>query len=228
MKKIVVSLICCMFAATLSVAQEKDQKQYRLTSDSLDLQGKELDSQIVNLNKKIAGIVKDYGLLKATRLTVIPYQTIYVMGSDFIELEKHSFLKEDIISREITGILTRKIKIYTNGDAITKIESDISDRNYWSGALNLVKIVDPSPTTEGTDDITFTHIVNGKILLDNKRLGDMKNTTAFQVRNDIKREFLVPHMNYFTDSFRFIAESYNKGIKDSELGMHEFLKQTVR
>ena len=217
-----------MFVATVSGAQDKGQRQYKLTSEMLDKQGKELDDQIVSYNKKIAGIVKDYALLKSNAVSIVPYQTTYVLGPDFIEIEKHSFLKDDILSREITGILTRKMKIYTNGDTVSKIESEISDRDYWSGSFNYVKVVDPSPTVEGTDDITFTHIINGKTLIDAKRLGDMKNSTAFPVRNEIKRDFLIPHMSYFTDMIRFIAESYNKGLKDSDVGMQEFLKKVVQ
>lgn len=134
-------------------------------------------------------------------------------------------MKDDTYARDITGIQVKKIKIYTNGQTISKIESEIYERDYYSGSLNIVRITDPSPATEGTNDIVFTHIVNGKVFLDNKKLGDMKNTTAFPIQNDLKRDFIVPHMSYFMNSLLFIAESYYKGLKDAESGMAEFLKR---
>jgi hypothetical protein len=230
MKKAFLILACIMLIMSVSAAQEKkaDEQKYKMTSEQIDQQGKKLDAQIVSLANKMSDIIKKYDLLKAASIRIIPYQTTFVQGPDFIELTKHSFIKEYIYEKDIVGIQSKRIKIYTNGQAISKIESEIYDHNYWAGTSNIVRIIDPSPTTEGTDDVVFTHAVNGKIYLDNKRLGDVKNSTAYPIRNELKRDFLVPHMTYFLSSILFIAESYMKGMKDSEAGMSEFLKKSKK
>lgn len=228
MKRIACAIIMLVMMSAVSWSQDKDKdkkgQEYKLTSEVLQKEGQNLDNRITDIGKKIAEIIKNYDLLKAP-VRIIPYQTNFVQGNDYIELEKHSFMKDDTYARDITGIQVKKIKIYTNGQTISKIESEIYERDYYSGSLNIVRITDPSPATEGTNDIVFTHIVNGKVFLDNKKLGDMKNTTAFPIQNDLKRDFIVPHMSYFMNSLLFIAESYYKGLKDAESGMAEFLKR---
>lgn len=230
MKRAFIIAACLMLMISVAGAQDKKGKdqEYKLSSETLDQQGRELDKQITAYAVKMADIIKKYNLLKITGIRIIPYQTTYVQGPDFIEMDKHSFVKDDIYNRDIVGIQTRKIKIYSDGQSISKIESEIYDHLYWAGTSNIVKITDPSPMTEGTDDIVFTHILNGKVYLDNKKLGDIKNTTAYPIRNELKREFLVPHMSYFMNSLLFIAEAYFKGMKDAEEGMTEYLKKAKK
>jgi hypothetical protein len=230
MKKGIIIAACLVFAVVSAVAQDKKEsdQEYKLTSQTLDQQGGELDKQVTAYAGRMADIIKKYNLLKTTGIRIIPYQTTYVQGADFIEMEKYSFIKDDIYNRDVVGVQSRRIKLYTSGDSISKIESEIYDHFYWAGTSNIVRITDPSPLTAGTDDITFTHIVNGKTFLDNKKLADIKNTTAYPIRNELKREFLVPHMSYFMNSLLFIAEAYYKGMKDSEEGMTEYLKKAKK
>lgn len=228
MKKLFLVLACLILTFTISGAQEKEQNEYKLMSEKLDQQGKELDAQTTSLSNKIAAIIKKYDLLKTSNIRFVPFQTTYDLGPGYIELEKHSFIKDDTASREVIGFQSKMMKIYTDGQTINKIESEIRDRDYYAGTSIYVKIVDPSPMAEGTDDIIFTHIINGKTYMDNKRMGDMKNTTAFPVRNELKREFLVPHYAYFMNSLLFIAESYYKGMKDTESNLQEFLKKSKK
>lgn len=230
MKRGFIVLASILLMIAVSAAEEKKavEQKYKLTSEKLDQQGKKLDSQIVSLANKMADVIKKYNLLKAADIRVVLYQTTFVQGADFIEMTKYSFIKEEIYERDIVGMQSRKIKIYTDGNSISKIESEIYDHNYWAGTTNIVRIIDPSPTSEGTDDVIFTHAVNGKIYLENKKLGDVKNSTAYPIRNELKRDFLVPHMTYFMSSILFVAESYMKGMKDSEAGMTEFLKKSKK
>ncbi|MBN2079582.1 MAG: hypothetical protein JW838_11495 [Spirochaetes bacterium] len=228
MKKVYIAAACLLLAMSVSMAQEPagKTKTQSLTSESLEQEGKKLDEQIFNLNKKIGEIINNYELLKAENIRWVPYQMNYIMGKDYIEMEKHSFTKDGVFGRNITGLQSKKIKIYTDGRTVSKIESEIYERDYYAGTSNIVRIVDPSPMAQGTDNVTFTNIINGKTYLDNKRLGEMKNTTAFPIRNDIKREFFIPHLSYFRSSMLFIAESHMKGMKDSEHGMAEFLRKS--
>ena len=214
--------------AAVSGAQDKGDDKYKLTSETLDKKSRDLDSQIKNLNKKIAEIVKKYNLLKTPEVRVVPYQMNYVLGPNFIEMEKHAFQKDDQYERDVVGLEVKKIKIFTDGQNISRIESQVYERNYYAGTMHIVTIVDPSPMAEGTDGIVFTNIRNGRVIFDNKRLGEVKNTTAYPIRNNLKRDFLIPHLTYFSDSLLFIAETYYGGIKDTESNMSKFLKRIIK
>lgn len=228
MKKAYIAAVCLLIAMGVSTAQEPAEKAKTdtLTSEGLNQESRKLDEQIFDLNKKIGEIISSYELLKAENIRWVPFQMNYIMGSNYIEMEKHSFTRDGIFGRNITGLQSRKMKIYTDGKTISKIESEIYERDYYGGTSNVVRIVDPSPMAQGTDNVTFTNIINGKTYLENKRLGEIKNTTAFPIRNDLKRDFFVPHLAYFRSSILFIAESYMKGMKDSEHGMTEFLRKS--
>jgi hypothetical protein len=230
MKRALLAAACLIIMFAVSSAQEKKggDQEYKLISEKLEQQGKELDNQIFDLTKKIAEIIKKYDLLKTSGIRVIPYQTTFSQGADFIMFEKYSFIKDYLYEKDIVGIQSKKIKIYTNGQSISKIESEIYEHNTWSGATNLVRIVDTSSMSGNTDSIIFTYIENGKTFLENKKLADVKNSTAYPIRNELKREFLIPNLSYFESSLLFIAESYYKGLKDSEAGMTEFLKKAKR
>ena len=67
----------------------------------------------------------------------------------------------------------------------------------------------------------------GKILINDKKLGEIRNNRAFPIRNDIKREFLIPHSTFIYNTFLKIAELYYKGIKDSDSAMSDFLKKST-
>jgi hypothetical protein len=232
MRFFTVVLIIAFSLTQSSDAQDKtgakSEKKYTLTSKKLDNQGKELDSQIIDLNNKIADVIKKFKLLNTPGIRILPYQTTYVLGKDYIEMEKHLFLKDQLYNRKIAGIKKKKIKITTNGQTVTRIESTIFEKDFDSGRVNEVIIIDPSPQSGGTDDITFTHNYGGTLVVKNKKMADIKNSTANPVRNEIKREFLIPHLSIFYNSLLFIAGSYYKSLKDSDSGMSEFLKKSTK
>ena len=66
------------------------------------------------------------------------------------------------------------------------------------------------------------------MLLNNKKLGTVKNTTAYPLRNEIKREFLIPHLSTFYSAILFISEAYYKSLKDSDSSLSEFLKKSTK
>jgi hypothetical protein len=218
--------------ATQKEEKEKDSKQYALTSERLDEQGKELDKQIVDYSKKIEAAIKKYDLFNTKDIRVLPYQSEYRQGKDYIEIEKHIFIKENVFKNniagidDIVGIRTKKIRIFTDGQTVSRLESVIFEKYFNTRETSYVEIVDPSPTSEGTDDITFTHIYKGKKILDKKKLSEVKNTTASPIRNDIKHDFLVPHLNTFYASLLFIAEAYYSSLKDADQNMQEFLRDS--
>lgn len=232
MRFFTITLIIAFALIQASSAQNKPEtkssQQYTLKSEKLDKQGSELDSQILDLNNKIASVIKKFDLLNTKGIRILPYQTSYNLGKDYIEMEKHLFVKDPLYNRRIASIKKKKIKITTNGKSVSRIESIIYEKDFDSGRVNEVTIVDPSPQSSGTDDILFTHNYVGRIIVNNKKMGDIKNTTANPVRNEIKREFLIPHLTIFYNSLLFISGSYYKSLKDTDSGMSEFLMKSIK
>ncbi len=232
MKRACMAVVCLAMAAMLTVpavwSQEKKDgdRGSTLTSEKLDNEGRALDEQIVSISKKIADVISRYKLMTIKDIRLLPYQVSYTLGDGYIEIQRHSF-ERDELTKQVTRLKKKIIKIYSTGSGVTKIESEIIDRDYNGATSTQVTIMDLTPSAAGTDDIVFTHAINGKKLLDGRRLGEVKNSTAFPVRNSLKREFLVPHLEYFCQVLLSIAETYAKGIKDSDSQMYEFLKEST-
>jgi len=230
MKKIILAGALIISIVAVLGAQDADKKggktdeKSSLSSESLDEQGRSLDKQIVELSSAIENAIKRYDLLNTKGIRIVPYQMELKQEKDYIELEKHSFIKSDIYKDDILGLRTKTFKIYTNGQTISRIETIIYEKNYYTGDWDMVTIIDPSPTAPGTDDVTFTHVKSGKKIQENKKLGDIKNTLASPIRNEIKRDFIIPNLTTFNNSILFIAEAYYKSLKDVDGAMSDFLK----
>jgi hypothetical protein len=232
MKRVLAAVFCLTMAVMLTApavwSQEKKEAERgnTLTSEKLDNEGRALDEQIVSISKKIEDVVGRYKLMTVKDIRLLPYQVSYRVADGYIEIQRHSF-ERDELSKQVTRLKKKTIRIYSSGTGVSKIESEIVDRDYNGAVSTQVTILDPTPSAAGTDDIVFTHSINGKKLLDERRLSEVKNSTAFPVRNSLKREFLVPHLEYFYQVLLSIAETYAKGIKDSDSQMFEFLKEST-
>ncbi len=224
----------------LLIAQNKKGDSYKLTSAKLDEEGKQLDQTILNLNNEIATIIKTYNLMKNTKIKVLPFQFEYNLDTKkgYIELQRHAFIKDEMSRKEVIGIKIKKMKIFSNGTNISSIEYEIYENNHHTQEISRVLINDPSPTTKGTDDIKFKHInynthTQSK---DTKKetpnltitLSKVKNTTAFPIRNKLKRQFLIPQLQYFKQKLQFIGDSYQKSLEDNEGGMTQFLIKSTK
>lgn len=219
---VVVSMV--VSAAVFSQQTKKDS----LESEALVNEGKQLDQEILTFCKRIEDTIAKYKLMSLKDIRLLPFQISYSQGNDFIYLEKHYFVKDDLIPNKIKMKKLKSIKIYTNGTTVNKLESIIREENYYENTVSEVKIIDPTPTALGTDDIVFTYIRSNKIILTDKKLAEVKNSTAFPIQNQLKREFYIPHLMYFYDVLLSIAESYYKGMKDIDSTMTEFLKDSTK
>ncbi len=224
----------------------------KLKSAELDKDGQALDKQMQKVYTDMQKVITSYGFLKdelRRGITTLPYQIAFryakdkdkegkeVSGTDHIAIERHKFIKSDLQNSKIVGVKNRVMKLYYSGENINKIVTEITQRNYEDDSTTIVTIVDPTPMDEKTDDITMTHIFqfdgttkkDGSkrqiVYLDNKKLGEVQNSTAFPIKNELKRDFLVPNANYFHNVLVDIAETYFKGKKDAETIMADFLKK---
>jgi hypothetical protein len=226
--------------------QKSENRQDMLTSKDLEREGEDLNKQILTLNQEIQKTLRDYSLLKddvRKNLKTVPYQTNVRFASDnqgsFIEIERHKFIRDPLHNSKLIGIKTKKFKLYYSGDTVNKLATEIFERYYDDNTAVKVDILDPTPGSEDTSDITFTHtmLVNFTIdnpkfrkdvkLVDNKALRDIQNDTAFPIRNDLKRNFLMPNLIYINNVLIDVAESYYKGKKDAENLMMDFLVRSI-
>ncbi len=206
----------------------QETKKDALESEMLVNEGKQLDQQILTFCKRIEDTVAKYKLMSIKDIRLLPFQISYSQGNDFIYLEKHFFVKDDLIPNKIKIKKMKSVKIFTNGTTVNKMESIIREENYYENTISEVKIIDPTPTALGTDDIVFSYIRENKVILTDKKLSEVKNSTAFPIQNQLKREFYIPHLMYFYDVLLNIAETYYKGMKDVDSTMTEFLKDSTK
>ncbi|MCX8124687.1 MAG: hypothetical protein N3F66_11090 [Spirochaetes bacterium] len=223
---IVIIMIITMIVSSGVFSQEA--KKDSLESEMIVNEGKQLDQQILTFCKRIEDTIAKYKLMSIKDIRLLPFQISYSQGNDFIYLEKHFFVKDDLVPNKIKIKKLKSIKIYTNGTTVSKLESIIREENYYENTVSEVKIVDPTPTALGTDDIVFTYIRENKVILTDKKLSEVKNSTAFPIQNQLKREFYIPHLMYFYDVLLSIAETYYKGMKDVDSTMTEFLKDSTK
>ncbi len=223
---IIFSIIVSMIVAGTVFSQET--KKDALESEMLVNEGKQLDQQILTFCKRIEDTVAKYKLMSIKDIRLLPFQISYSQGNDFIYLEKHFFVKDDLIPNKIKIKKMKSVKIFTNGTTVNKMESIIREENYYENTISEVKIIDPTPTALGTDDIVFSYIRENKVILTDKKLSEVKNSTAFPIQNQLKREFYIPHLMYFYDVLLNIAETYYKGMKDVDSTMTEFLKDSTK
>jgi len=223
---LIIFIIASMIVTTGVFSQET--KKDSLESEALVNEGKELDQQILTFCKRIEETIAKYKLMSIKDIRLLPFQISYSQGNDYIYLEKHFFVKDDLIPNKIKIKKLKSIKIYTNGTTVSKLESIIREENYYENTVSEVKIIDPTPTSLGTDDIVFSYIRENKVILTEKRLSEVKNSTAFPIQNQLKREFYIPHLMYFYDVLLNIAETYYKGMKDVDSTMTEFLKDSTK
>ncbi len=232
MKKttLIISLLSCfavIYGSGYVLGQDNLSKKDKLLSKQLVEEGHELDKQILSFNKSIQGVIADNDLLSPkSKIRLLPYQVSMVRGKDFITLERHKFIRSGIDSTKIIGIKRKSMKVTLSGKTASKIESVISVQRYDDESITVVNVTDPSPNTVETKDMRFEYKVNEN-LIKNTLLDKVQNTTAFPIRNDLKRNFLIPHLNYFYSVVLNIAETYKKGIKDSDSLMADFLKESA-
>ena len=126
------------------------------------------------------------------------------------------------------GLEEKILRIYTDGKTISKLETIIQTKNFKTQEVESVIVTDPSPSTETTDDVVFTHKYNGKTVIDQKKLADVKNTVVLPLRNEIKIQFMIPNLTILYNNLFFISESYKEENKNTDTKMSEFIKKAIQ
>ena len=208
--------------------KEKKIEKTGLMSDELGTEGTQLDQEIEQIYKKINDVITSYKLLEVKDIKILPYRTTYNIGKDFIEIEKYELLRDTYVDDKILGINKKIIKVILSGNSISRLETHLIEQYLDTGSTDMVIINDPSPTTSGTDDIMFTQIRRNVKMTNDKKLSEIKNNRVSPLRNNIKKEFIIPHLTFLYDTLLDIAETYYKGVKDSDSMLTDFLRKSTR
>lgn len=229
MKKIFIAGIAALILMPVLIFAQEE----RLISQRIEDQGKSYDRQILELYNTIQKLISDNNFMNTRNYKTLPYQTEMNFGPDsknpqYVELVKHVYIRDGLFSSTPVGLEEKILRIYTDGKTISKLETIIQTKNFKTQEVENVTVTDPSPMTESTDDVVFTHSYNGKKVIEQKKLADVKNTVDLPLRNEIKIQFMIPNLTILYNNLLLIIESNKKDYKDLDLKMTDFLKKAIQ
>jgi len=207
-------------------------KQDALNSQQINDKSKELDKQILTLYKSIEEVIATSNMMSYEGVKYLPYQTDIVYGPDknkpqYVELIKHIYVKEGLFSGKLIGYEEKTLRIYSDGKTINKMETIIKTRNFYGQTEEILSVVDSSPKSESKDDILISHSLNGRKIVDQKKLGEILNNMDFPIKNEIKAEFMIPNLVTLHKNLLFITEANVKSSKDVDMNVADFLKKST-
>lgn len=229
MKKILITVIIAMFIAPVMLFSQDDKQ----VSQRIEEQGRSYDRQILELYNSIQRVISDNKFMENRSFKTLPYQTDINFGPDknnpqYVELIKHVYLRDGLFSSKPIGLEEKILRIYTDGKTVSKLETIIQTKNFKTQEVESVIVTDPSPASETTDDVVFTHKYNGKTVIEQKKLADVKNTVTLPLRNEIKIQFMIPNLTILYNNIFFITESYKDENKSTDSKMSEFIKKAIQ
>lgn len=227
-KTVIAAIITMLLAPVILFSQNGKQVEQRLEE-----QGRSYDRQILELYNSIQKVIADNKLMENKGIKTLPYQTEINFGPDknnpqYVELIKHIYVRDGLFSSKPIGLEEKILRIYTDGKTISKLETIIQTKNFKTQEVESVVVTDPSPSSEATDDVVFTHKHNGKTVIEQKKLADVKNTVILPLRNEIKIQFMIPNLNILYNNIFFIAESYKEENKSTDTKMSEFIRKAIQ
>ncbi len=228
MKKLLITAIIAMFITPVVLFSQADKD----SDPRLEEQGRSYDRQILELYNSIQRIIAENKLMENKGIKTLPYQTEINFGPDrnnpqYVELVKHIYIM-DVFSFQnlqvweesfLEFILTVKLSVNWKRQSYKELQTQ---------EVESVVVTDPSPNSEATDDVMFTHKHNGKTVIEQKKLADVKNTTTLPLRNEIKIQFMIPNLTILYNNIFFIAESYKEENKSTDSKMSEFIKRAIQ
>lgn len=229
MKKLLIAVLIVMILAPVMLFSQNDKQ----VSQRIEEQGRAYDRQILELYNSIQGVIADNKFMENRAFKTLPYQTEINFGPDrnnpqYVELIKHIYVRDGLFSSKPVGLEEKILRIYTDGKTISKLETIIQTKNFKTQEVESVIVTDPSPASESTDDVVFTHKYNGKTVIEQKKLVDVKNTVTLPLRNEIKIQFMIPNLTILYNNIFFIAESYKEENKNTDSKMSEFIKKAIQ
>ena len=227
MKKFFSAFIIFITIPLLLSAQQGQRE-----SANLNELGKLYDKQIYELNLDIQKLIADGKFMENRYFTSLPYQSEISYGPDpknpqYVELKKHIYTRNGEFGSEVVGYEEKTMQIYTDGKTVSKMITIVRKKNFRTLEEEVVTMIDPSPVTEGTDDIVLTHKYNKRVLVKEKKLSEIENTMDAPIRNGLKIQFIIPNLAILNNMLVFITEVNSKDAKDADRKMSEFLNRAA-
>ena len=222
------SAILITFFLIIPVFISAQQKEDKFRSQIIDNKSKDLDRQILDLYKNIERVIANSDIMSPEGVKYLPYQTDIFYGPnkdkpEYLELVKHMYIKESFQNRNLIGYEEKVLRIYTNGKTVSKLETIIKIRNFRLQSEEILTVVDPSPGSESKDNIVLDHVRNGKKIVDQKKLGEIINNIDIPIKNEIKAEFMIPHLVSLYRNLVFITEANLMDATGADMNMSDFL-----
>lgn len=137
---------------------------------------------------------------------------------DGVELTQFNFvIRQDPDRERATGSRRKSVMLFykaggapdTQGDLqLDLVVTRIVEDDYDAGVKNLEVIIDPSPSTPGTDDVVTLHRYNLKVT-NCALVATMSNTPNYPHRADFKRKFYTRLLDHFDTLYRMV-DTYAK------------------
>jgi hypothetical protein len=188
----------------------------------LDEFEKSLDSKIAVINKKL----EQYSDLMKLEVNHSPVQSRFRKGDGYIEIEKYDFVHESSNSAVIVGGKKKVVKLYYSGQTFSKIETEITEENYKLRTKKVLKVVDPSPSTEDNSDIVVFRQLNKENPLEFK-LSEMLNTISSPNRIQFKKGFYIDFLSNLEEDLRYTRKYVDFYGTNSHQNTIEELKKSV-
>ncbi|MDH5717472.1 MAG: hypothetical protein OEZ22_07510 [Spirochaetia bacterium] len=203
--KLITFVIAGLFLTQLWA--QSSAKNLRMESNSqksieLDETEENLDEKILEMNKSLG----NYHKLQDVPINYTPAQTKFNKGKDYIEIESYSFNGKSYNKNNIVGMTTKKMKLFFNGNTLTKVETSVMQEDYEKRTKTENTIIDVTPLTKDLSDVVITNTVNSGNPY-NLIVKDMENTVSNPMRIEFKRNFYLKNLMYFEKLFRY-TESF--------------------
>lgn len=191
---------------------------------------KELEETEAILDEKISvynEMLANYSNLQDESIIYSPDKTIFTVGDGYIELESYNFIREELQSTKIVGGQQKFMRLYFSGESLTKIETEIIEKNFAAKSTYYTKIVDPDPTSAENNDIEITVKVDD----DPSRtttLEQMQNTLTNPNRIKFKREFYITNLQDFERLFRYTEKYRAHYSSNDDYNAIEIMKRSLK
>lgn len=148
----------------------------------------------------------------------IQIQGFQTQGRDGIELTQFNFVfRQDPDKERAIGSRRKSVMLFykaggtpdsAGNQQLDLVVTRIVEDDYDAGVKNVEVIIDPSPSTPGTDDIVTLHRYNLKVTTC-AMLATMSNTPNYPHRADFKRKFYTRLLDHFDTLYRMV-DTYAK------------------
>lgn len=224
------AVIFSVLTGSVSAQSEGEKKQL---SEELDKREQKLQEQVLELNKRFG----QYAVLKDWDLRYSPVQTRLTKTDEYVELESYAFIPRYFGSPVLVGKKKRVVRLYFSGDSVSKVESILEELNFETHVRSYTEVVDPSPDSADTADITVAHVEMEDFAttepLENKKaykttLGKMNNTVSQPLRIEFLRDFYVQQLTTFETLYAGTKALQERFGSNNDIAVIKSLKRAMK